>query len=50
MKVTKFGGNRLKTKKVIKRKIKFTWKTPPQVLIGFKSYQAYIWYLGFLKQ
>ena len=28
-KVTKFGGNRPKTKKVINRQTKFTWKTPP---------------------
>ena len=28
-KVTKFGGNQLKTKKVINRQTKFTWKTPP---------------------
>ena len=27
-KVAKFGGNRLKTKKVINRQTKFTWKTP----------------------
>ena len=25
----KFGGNRPKTKKVINRQTKFTWKTPP---------------------
>ena len=29
LKVTKFGGNRPKTKKVINRQTKFTWKTPP---------------------
>ena len=28
-KVTKFGGNRSKTKKVINRQTKFMWKTPP---------------------
>ena len=28
-KVAKFGGNRPKTKKVINRQTKFTWKTPP---------------------
>ena len=29
LKVTKFGGNRPKTKKVINRQTKFMWKTPP---------------------
>ena len=29
MKVTKFCGNRPKTKKVINRQTKFTWKTSP---------------------
>ena len=41
MKVTKFGGNRPKTKKVINRQTKFTQKTPPPVLIGLIQYIAH---------
>ena len=41
-KVTKFGGNRPKTEKVINRQTKFTWKTPPpsanRVKVPFMMY------------
>ena len=40
-KVTKFGGNRPKTKKVINRQTKFTWKTPPPSANRVKSGDFY---------